>query len=76
VASPLALAGLEVRDRVHVLVAESDEEFAAKITLLLGDRALRRSLAENARGFAVEHLSWEKRLGTYEELYASLVDPG
>ena len=53
VATPLALEGLAVRDGEHVLVAETDEEFAAALSSLLdapqkrrADRHRRREWAE------------------------------
>jgi glycosyltransferase involved in cell wall biosynthesis len=76
VASPVALAGLDVVDGKHVFVAEQDHEFAERILRLLGDPALRRRLGKGARQFAIENLDWQERVRQYEELYARLVRSG
>jgi glycosyltransferase involved in cell wall biosynthesis len=76
VASPVALAGLDVVDGKHVFVAEQDHEFAERILRLLGDPALRRRLGKAARQFAIENLDWQERVRQYEELYARLVLSG
>jgi glycosyltransferase involved in cell wall biosynthesis len=73
VSSTRALAGLAVRDGDHVVVAESDEEFAARAADLLGDADRRAALGHAARAWAETHLGWDTTVGRYEELYARLL---
>ncbi len=73
VASPVAAAGLEVSDGQELVIAETDEEFAAAITRLVSDDAQRARLEQGAREWAVQHLSWDGRVERYEELYRSLL---
>jgi glycosyltransferase involved in cell wall biosynthesis len=72
VASPLAVEGLAVADGEQLLLAESNAEFAAAIARLLGDRELRRALAERARAWAQVNVGADARARAYEALYASL----
>lgn len=74
VASPLALEGLDVRDGEHLLVAESDEEFANAIVGLLEDPVRRTAIATAARRWAEEHMHAETQVRAYEALYSTLVD--
>jgi glycosyltransferase involved in cell wall biosynthesis len=73
VASPLAVEGLEVRDGVELVLAETDDEFVERVAQLLADLARRQALAERARRFALERLGWEHALAAYERLHASLL---
>jgi glycosyltransferase involved in cell wall biosynthesis len=75
VCSPLAAEGLDVADGAELLLAESDEEFAAAIARLLGDAALRRALGASARNWARERASAGDRIAAYEALYRELVTP-
>ena len=73
VSSARGLAGLAVRDGEHVVVAETDEEFAARTAELLGDPARREALGRAARSWAMTHLAWQETVECYEELYAELL---
>jgi glycosyltransferase involved in cell wall biosynthesis len=72
VASPLAVRGLDVRDGEHVLLAETDAEFADALTLMLSNAEDRAALAARAREWACTHLDVSQTVFTYENLYASL----
>jgi len=72
VATPLALAGLDVRHREHVLIAEDDASFANAIVELLDDPVERRRLAEAARGWAIHHLDPAVEAAAYGRLYDGL----
>jgi len=72
VASSLAVEGLEVKDGVEFLTAETDEEFADQICRLLDDARLREQLAERARTWACENLTWKASIEARERLYERL----
>jgi glycosyltransferase involved in cell wall biosynthesis len=76
VASPLAVAGLEVTDGVELLVASSDREFVDAIVRLLEDVPTRVRIAGNARAWAAENLAWGPRVAQYDELYRSVLQAG
>ncbi|MEA2211757.1 MAG: polysaccharide biosynthesis protein PslH [Solirubrobacteraceae bacterium] len=77
IASPLATAGLAVRDGHELRFAETDAQFADLILELLADEEARRRLGAGARAWAVENLDWAQRVHRYEDLYASvLAAPG
>jgi polysaccharide biosynthesis protein PslH len=73
VSSARGLAGLAVRDGEHVVVAETDEEFAARTAELLADPARREALGRAARAWVATHLDWRDTVERYEELYAELL---
>jgi glycosyltransferase involved in cell wall biosynthesis/O-antigen/teichoic acid export membrane protein len=72
VASPLAVEGLDVVDGDQLLTAETDDEFADRICLVLGDDRLRVRLGARARAWAEENLTWERSVEEYERLYRRL----
>ena len=76
VATPLAVAGLEVSDGEQLVLAERDQEFASAIVSLLDNVAVRRRLAESARNWAVRNLSWERSVAAYETLHERLIAAG
>jgi glycosyltransferase involved in cell wall biosynthesis len=71
----LAFEGLNVIDRKHVAVAETDEALASAAVELLENPSARLQLARQARSWAEENLSWESRIDAYDRLYASLLEP-
>ena len=74
VATPRALAGLELDAGRHALVASTDAELSDAMAALLEDPERRRRLGAAAREWAVEHLDWEHaRWTAYAELYADLL---
>jgi glycosyltransferase involved in cell wall biosynthesis len=73
VASPLAVAGLDVCDGEQLVLAERDHEFASAIVSLLDNAAARRRLAQSARTWAVRNLSWSRSVAAYETLHEQLL---
>ena len=72
VASPLALAGLDLRPDEHAIVAEGDADFADAIVALLEDEHRRAGVARAAREWAETHLGWNRVGAAYDALYRSL----
>jgi glycosyltransferase involved in cell wall biosynthesis len=73
VATPLALAGLDVVPGTHALVGESDTELSDALAVLLEDPDRRRRLGRAARDWAIEHLGWEHAATAYADLYTTLL---
>jgi len=73
VASPRALAGIDVRAGEHALVADEDVAFAEAIAALLDDETRRASVARAARAWAESNLGWTHVRAAYDALYRSLV---
>ncbi|MFL6195569.1 MAG: glycosyltransferase [Thermoanaerobaculia bacterium] len=71
VASPLAVEGIGVREGEHVLLAETDEDFARAILGLLEDRGKRVEIATAARAWAERNLGWGRAVAGYEAVYAA-----
>jgi glycosyltransferase involved in cell wall biosynthesis len=73
VTSARGIEGLALDDGVHVALAESDDQFAARIVELLGEPDRRRVLAANARRWACTHLGEERWADEYDALYERLL---
>jgi glycosyltransferase involved in cell wall biosynthesis len=72
VATPAANAGIEARDKRQILLADSPEDFARAVLMLLKDSQLRKTIADNARQFVQDNFSWDKNLSKLDELIARL----
>jgi glycosyltransferase involved in cell wall biosynthesis len=59
VSTPVGCEGIEATDGKHLLIASRDR-FAESIIRLLGDEALRTSLASRARALAREQYDWQQ----------------
>jgi glycosyltransferase involved in cell wall biosynthesis len=73
IASPVALAGLDVVDGKHALIAETDEEFARAARWLLEHPVERAALARRGREWASRNLSWDRAARQYAALHADLL---
>jgi glycosyltransferase involved in cell wall biosynthesis len=72
VASPLAVAGLDVTDGQQLRIAATDEAFADVTVELLRNPAERAALGKRGHRWAASHLSWDAPLNAFEELYRSI----
>jgi sugar transferase (PEP-CTERM/EpsH1 system associated) len=75
VATPAALAGLEVLPGEELLAAEGGQAFAEAALDLLGDPARRERLGRAARRRVVEHYGWQGQLRLLDELIAARTAP-
>jgi glycosyltransferase involved in cell wall biosynthesis len=73
VATPRALAGLELVAGTHALVGNSDAELSEALAGLLEDPDRRRRMGAAAREWALERLGWEHTAAAYADLYTTLV---
>ena len=62
VISELANNAIGAIDGEHVFVAKSEQEYLAKIEMLLADESLRKNMASRAYDFVHSHFGWEKQL--------------
>lgn len=72
VATPLAAAGLGVRDGEHLLLADTPADLAAQVVRILSDRALARSISARARAFVERSYDWSVVARPLVELHARL----
>lgn len=72
VATSTAAEGLEVRDGVHLLIADDAASFAAATVRLLEDVDLRRRLSWAARELVEERYDWRSIGGLFEAMIASV----
>lgn len=73
VASPLAVAGIDVLDGHHILVRTGDAEFARAVVELLGDPSRRAEMAGAARTWSLAHLRWDAWDAAFDALYSQLL---
>lgn len=72
VATPLAVAGLRLRDGEHVLLADTSAALAAQVVRLLDDPDLSRGLAAQGRAFVEQTYAWDVVARPLLELHARL----
>jgi polysaccharide biosynthesis protein PslH len=73
VATPLAVAGLELENGIQAAIANSDDEIAHAIISLLTDPRRREKLATRARAWALDNLAWDTSVAAYERIYDKLL---
>ncbi len=69
VATSAAVAGLDVKDGEHLLVADQPAEFAQAVLRLLGDPALRAQIARAGRRYVEENHDIQKTTQRLIEIY-------
>ncbi|GMQ78941.1 MAG: glycosyltransferase family 4 protein [Anaerolineae bacterium] len=60
VTTTLGVRGIDVEDGKHVLIADSPDEFAAAVLMVMEDRKLCSNLAANARKLVEDKYSWDR----------------
>lgn len=73
VASTRAVAGLDVVDGEHLLIADDDDELVAAVSRLLADADERRALARNALRYVAAQPGIDAQVRAYDDLYRGLV---
>jgi glycosyltransferase involved in cell wall biosynthesis len=73
VTTPLAAEGMNIQDGKQLAIAETDDEFIARIVQLLRNSEARLALAKSARVWACENIAWEQSIAKYETLYKTLL---
>ena len=72
VATPGSCRSLQVKDGVHLLVAEEDQAFADAVLRLLEDRQLAQNIGWAGRQFVVENYSWVEAAKNLSNLYREI----
>jgi sugar transferase (PEP-CTERM/EpsH1 system associated) len=72
IATPQAVAGLDVAAGEELLVGGTPEEFAGCVSRVIEDRRLREGLGARARAFVQREHNWEAMLHRFSELVASV----
>jgi glycosyltransferase involved in cell wall biosynthesis len=72
VATPRAVAGLDLEPGTHAVVVDGDAELGDALVELLEDPARRTRIGAAAREFARAELGWGPAVAAYERLYDSL----
>lgn len=79
VSTTFAASGLGLRDREHLLLADTPNEFVAKIIEILSNKLQREALSHRGHAIAKEKFSWSvighSLLGAYEDASRLLTNP-
>ena len=68
-----AAEGLDIQEGEQLAIAETDDEFIARIVQLLQNPEHRLALAKRARAWACENIAWKQSIDKYEILYKTLL---
>ncbi len=71
VATKLAVEGLRVKDKEHVLIAEKVEEMIQATTQILTEQKLAKRLATNAKRYVKTHYDWPLIAKKLNQIYNS-----
>jgi glycosyltransferase involved in cell wall biosynthesis len=69
ICNSLANSGVGGTDQVHLLVRETDKDFADAILAVRNQRAVMRALAASGKAFVRERYSWEKIIPLVENFW-------
>lgn len=72
VSTTIGCEGLDLRDGVNVLLADTPEAFAAQVVRLLRDSELRARIVLQARATAVQDHTWDRFIALFEDAYREL----
>jgi sugar transferase (PEP-CTERM/EpsH1 system associated) len=73
VTTKLGAQGIAVRNREHLVVADTPSDFAKETLSLLTDRSTRATLGANARKLVEEQYSWDSIAKTVNQLLTNIV---
>jgi glycosyltransferase involved in cell wall biosynthesis len=74
VSTPVGCEGIAVQDGVNIAIADGAEEFAAKVSGLLGDAELRDDMGKAGLDFVRSTYQWSKLVGDLEPQYIKLIE--
>ena len=70
VATSFACAGIpELKNGENIVIADTPEDFAKNIVLLLKDKNLRQRISASGRKVVLENYTWSKIASKFENLY-------
>ena len=75
VSTTIGAEGLPVQHGETIRIADSAEQFARQCLDLLDQRAVRETLADNAKSMVVQNFSWEQVTRTFERALPSTPTP-
>ena len=73
VSTSIGCEGIECRDGEHLLIADTEKEFAGQVVRMLTDRRLREKLSRSAWTLARERYRWETAAESLETVYREAI---
>jgi sugar transferase (PEP-CTERM/EpsH1 system associated) len=74
VATTKACYGIDVVDGENILVADTPEQFAGKVVMLLRDNRLRESIAQKSREFVLKNYTWLQSAQKFIKVYTTILE--
>ncbi|OGS25456.1 MAG: hypothetical protein A2297_06970 [Elusimicrobia bacterium RIFOXYB2_FULL_48_7] len=75
VATAFSCAGIpELKHGENIMIADTPEEFARSVVMLLKDKNLRLKLSENGRKMVSANYTWKKVAEKFENIYQEIVN--
>lgn len=74
VSTSVGAEGLEVESGIHLMLADSPDDFADAVVKVLKDRELAESIGRNGRALVCEKYSWERVGHQLLSVYDALID--
>lgn len=68
VSTSVGAEGLPLTDSEHILFADDEKNFAAKVLRLLSDKKERKRLGDNARNYVYQHFRWEQVANVFADI--------
>ena len=69
ISSPTGVAGLDVADGQHVLIAKNNQQFVQQSVAMLSNKYYYQKIRKNARALIIEKYSWDKIAKDLEKIY-------
>ena len=69
ISSPTGVAGLDVADGQHVLIAKNNQQFVQQSVVMLSNKYYYQQIRKNARALIIEKYSWDKIAKDLEKIY-------
>jgi sugar transferase (PEP-CTERM/EpsH1 system associated) len=72
VSTSLGAEGLEVTDKVNIMISDKDEKFTDNIIEIITNKTLRKNITDNARRFVESHYNWKKAAAELDRAYREI----
>ena len=72
VSTSVGVAGLNLKNNINVLIADTPKEMARKVIYLLKNKAKAGKIGESGRKYITDNFDWEKIVKLHDPVYEEL----